>query len=186
MALLEAVDLDQFADTMTAEMPYGRKRALEIATTLALEPDMMLLDEPTQGMGHEDIARVVDADPQGVGQPHHPDGRAQPVGGRQPVRPDHRADARQRAGRGDLRRSLEESAGAGGLRRVRRHERRAPLIRETTMTSAFKPQPEYPAPDRPARLLRRVAHPARHRSSVSPRANASPCWAATARAGRPR
>lgn len=40
-------------------MPYGRKRALEIATTLALEPTMMLLDEPTQGMGHEDIARVV-------------------------------------------------------------------------------------------------------------------------------
>ena len=38
----------------------SRKRALEIATTLALEPDMMLLDEPTQGMGHEDIERVVD------------------------------------------------------------------------------------------------------------------------------
>ena len=60
MALLEAVDLTSFAHTITAEMPYGRKRALEIATTLALEPDMMLLDEPTQGMGQEDIARVVD------------------------------------------------------------------------------------------------------------------------------
>ena len=60
MALLEAVDLTSFAKTITAEMPYGRKRALEIATTLALEPDMMLLDEPTQGMGQEDIARVVD------------------------------------------------------------------------------------------------------------------------------
>ena len=60
MALLEAVDLTQFADTVTAEMPYGRKRALEIATTLALEPRMMLLDEPTQGMGGEDIARVVE------------------------------------------------------------------------------------------------------------------------------
>ncbi|QDF95210.1 ABC transporter ATP-binding protein [Azoarcus sp. DD4] len=59
MALLESVDLGQFADTITAEMPYGRKRALEIATTLALEPTMMLLDEPTQGMGHEDIERVV-------------------------------------------------------------------------------------------------------------------------------
>ena len=42
------------------DRPYGRKRALEIATTLALEPDMMLLDEPTQGMGHEDIERVVE------------------------------------------------------------------------------------------------------------------------------
>jgi branched-chain amino acid transport system ATP-binding protein len=60
MALLEAVDLTSFAKTITAEMPYGRKRSLEIATTLALEPDMMLLDEPTQGMGQEDIARVVE------------------------------------------------------------------------------------------------------------------------------
>ncbi|MBX3679565.1 ABC transporter ATP-binding protein [Cognatazoarcus halotolerans] len=60
MALLEDVDLAGFADTVTGEMPYGRKRALEIATTLALEPTMMLLDEPTQGMGQEDIARVVD------------------------------------------------------------------------------------------------------------------------------
>ena len=51
MALLEDVDLASFADTITSEMPYGRKRALEIATTLALEPTMMLLDEPTQGMG---------------------------------------------------------------------------------------------------------------------------------------
>ncbi|MBX3687755.1 MAG: ABC transporter ATP-binding protein [Rhodocyclaceae bacterium] len=60
MALLEDVDLASFADTITSEMPYGRKRALEIATTLALEPTMMLLDEPTQGMGQEDIARVVE------------------------------------------------------------------------------------------------------------------------------
>ena len=60
MALLESVDLATFADTITGEMPYGRKRALEIATTLALKPTMMLLDEPTQGMGQEDIARVVE------------------------------------------------------------------------------------------------------------------------------
>ena len=60
MALLEAVDLAHFADTVTVEMPYGRKRALEFATTLALEPTMMLLDEPTQGMGQEDIGRVVE------------------------------------------------------------------------------------------------------------------------------
>ena len=59
MALLEAVDLGRFADTVTVEMPYGRKRALEFATTLALEPTMMLLDEPTQGMGQEDIGRVL-------------------------------------------------------------------------------------------------------------------------------
>ena len=60
MELLEAVDLAQFADIVTVEMPYGRKRALEIATTLALDPELMLLDEPTQGMGHEDVGRVVE------------------------------------------------------------------------------------------------------------------------------
>ncbi len=60
MALLESVDLASFADTVAVEMPYGRKRALEIATTLALDPELMLLDEPTQGMGHEDVGRVVD------------------------------------------------------------------------------------------------------------------------------
>lgn len=60
MELLEAVDLTSFANTVTVEMPYGRKRALEIATTLALEPELMLLDEPTQGMGHEDVGRVTD------------------------------------------------------------------------------------------------------------------------------
>lgn len=60
MELLESVDLAQFADTVTVELPYGRKRALEIATTLALDPALMLLDEPTQGMGHEDVSRVVE------------------------------------------------------------------------------------------------------------------------------
>jgi branched-chain amino acid transport system ATP-binding protein len=60
MALLEAVDLTSFAQTQTVELPYGRKRALELATTLALDPELMLLDEPTQGMGHEDVGRVVD------------------------------------------------------------------------------------------------------------------------------
>src|SRR5262249_46191115 len=40
------------------ELPYGRKRALEIATTLALDPEMLLLDEPTAGMGHEDVDRI--------------------------------------------------------------------------------------------------------------------------------
>ena len=56
--LLEAVGLTGFAPTLAVELPYGRKRALEIATTLALDPEMMLLDEPTAGMGHEDIDRI--------------------------------------------------------------------------------------------------------------------------------
>jgi len=58
--LLESVDLGSYVDTQTVELPYGRKRALEIATTLALEPELMLLDEPTQGMGHEDVDLVVE------------------------------------------------------------------------------------------------------------------------------
>jgi branched-chain amino acid transport system ATP-binding protein len=56
--LLEQVDLGALAATRAGELPYGRKRALEIATTLAMAPELMLLDEPTQGMGHEDVDRV--------------------------------------------------------------------------------------------------------------------------------
>ncbi len=59
MEILAQVGLETFAGTVTVELPYGRKRALEIATTLALEPELMLLDEPTQGMGHEDVDRVM-------------------------------------------------------------------------------------------------------------------------------
>ena len=58
MELLQQVDLAPMADLMAVELPYGRKRALEIATTLAMQPELMLLDEPTQGMGHEDVDRV--------------------------------------------------------------------------------------------------------------------------------
>ncbi|AGW95560.1 ABC transporter ATP-binding protein [Cupriavidus sp. DF5525] len=56
--LLEEVGLAEFAETATVNLSYGRKRALEIATTLAMKPELMLLDEPTQGMGHEDVDRV--------------------------------------------------------------------------------------------------------------------------------
>ena len=57
-ALLAAVGLAGLEDRLAAELPYGQKRALEIATTLALEPEMMLLDEPMSGLGHEDIGRI--------------------------------------------------------------------------------------------------------------------------------
>ena len=56
--LLADVGLSEFANIPAVEMPYGRKRALEIATTLALDPEMMLLDEPMAGMGHEDIDKI--------------------------------------------------------------------------------------------------------------------------------
>jgi branched-chain amino acid transport system ATP-binding protein len=57
-ALVDAVGLSEFSDIPAVELSYGRKRALEIATTLALDPEMMLLDEPMAGMGHEDIDRT--------------------------------------------------------------------------------------------------------------------------------
>jgi len=58
MSLITDVGLAAFAHLTAVELPYGRKRALEIATTLALDPEMLLLDEPTAGMGHEDIERI--------------------------------------------------------------------------------------------------------------------------------
>ncbi|MEO8487277.1 MAG: ABC transporter ATP-binding protein [Betaproteobacteria bacterium] len=57
-ALIGDVGLRGFEQTPAGELPYGRKRALEIATTLALDPEMMLLDEPTAGMAHEDVGRI--------------------------------------------------------------------------------------------------------------------------------
>ncbi len=56
--LLRAVDLEAYARIPAVGLSYGRKRALEIATTLAMEPKLMLLDEPTQGMGLEDVDRI--------------------------------------------------------------------------------------------------------------------------------
>ena len=58
MALLDSVGLADLSDAITGELAYGRKRALELATTLALEPELMLLDEPTQGMGAEDVDKI--------------------------------------------------------------------------------------------------------------------------------
>ena len=60
MAALDQVGLMEFAGELAVNLPYGRKRALEIATTLAMNPEVMLLDEPTQGMGHEDVDRVTE------------------------------------------------------------------------------------------------------------------------------
>ena len=57
-ALLDAVGLTRWRDVRAADLSYGRKRALELATTLALDPEVMLLDEPMAGLGHEDIERI--------------------------------------------------------------------------------------------------------------------------------
>ncbi|QQS11528.1 MAG: ABC transporter ATP-binding protein [Rhodospirillales bacterium] len=58
LELIRSVGLADYAESPAVELPYGRKRALEIATTLALEPEMMLLDEPMAGLGTEDIGRI--------------------------------------------------------------------------------------------------------------------------------
>jgi branched-chain amino acid transport system ATP-binding protein len=60
LALIEAVNLGDFVRTTAVDLSYGRKRALEIATTLALDPPMLLLDEPMAGMGHEEIGRIAE------------------------------------------------------------------------------------------------------------------------------
>lgn len=60
LELIEAVGLQDFSRSRAVELPYGRKRALEIATTIALEPELLLLDEPTAGMTAEDVGRITD------------------------------------------------------------------------------------------------------------------------------
>jgi branched-chain amino acid transport system ATP-binding protein len=60
LELIEAVGLEDMAHVAASALSYGRKRTLELATTLALDPEVMLLDEPTAGMGHEDVGRITD------------------------------------------------------------------------------------------------------------------------------
>ena len=74
--MLDAVGLSEFAETPAAELSYGRKRALEIATTLALDPEVMLLDEPMAGMAHEDVGPHRRLDRESLHQPDHSHGRA--------------------------------------------------------------------------------------------------------------
>ena len=72
--LLADVGLTAFESTPAAELPYGRKRSLEIATTLALDPELMLLDEPMAGMGQEDVDRISALIKKNLGKSHDPYG----------------------------------------------------------------------------------------------------------------
>jgi branched-chain amino acid transport system ATP-binding protein len=58
MGFLDLVGLSAHARELAVNLPYGHKRALELATTLAMNPKLLLLDEPTQGLGHEDVQQV--------------------------------------------------------------------------------------------------------------------------------
>ena len=115
MDLLEQVGLADFAESVTVDLPYGRKRALEIAVTLARDPELMLLDEPTSGMGHEDVDRVtalIKKVSQGrtILMVEHNMNLVAGI-----CRPHHRAAARRGARRRHLRRGVEGSAGDGGV-----------------------------------------------------------------------
>ena len=126
MALLEDVGLAEFAAETAVNLPYGRKRALEIATTLALDPRMLLLDEPTAGMGHEDIARVAALIRKVGGRSHGADGRAQSRRRRRPVGHHHRARPRPRHRRRRLRVRIQRPLRCRSLHGGRSWLRRSP------------------------------------------------------------
>ena len=110
MELIDAVNLSSYRDLTASELSYGRKRALEIATTLALDPAMLLLDEPMAGMGHEDIGRISDLIRR-IAQPHGADGRAQSERRRRSLRPRDRSGPRRDPLRRHLRQGQPGSAG---------------------------------------------------------------------------
>ena len=101
-ALIADVGLAPYVDALAVELPYGRKRALEIATTLALEPELLLLDEPMAGMGREDIVRISALIRAVAADAHGADGRTQSQRRCRSLRPHHRAHPRAGAGRGRL------------------------------------------------------------------------------------
>ena len=147
------------------ELSYGRKRALEIATTLALDPEMMLLDEPMAGMAPRGRRAHRRADQAGLGEPHHPDGRAQPLGRRLAVRPHHRAGPRPGAGRGRLRHGVEGPARDRGLYR-------SPAMAEAALAARSAAPPAAPllAVRGPPGLVRRDATSCTASTSTSRRA----------------
>ncbi len=125
--LIDAVGLAEFTDTEAVLLSYGRKRALEIATTLALDPEMMLLDEPTAGMAHEDVERIstlikkVAKDRTVLMVEHNLSVVVEPVG------PHHGARARRDPRAGQLRDGVDESRRRAGL-----HGRRPCLTSQGT------------------------------------------------------
>jgi ABC-type sugar transport system ATPase subunit len=171
-------------------MPYGRKRALEIATTLALDPELMLLDEPTQGMGHEDVDRVAElikkvAASRTVLMVEHNLSVVEKLCDRITV-----LQRGQILAEGPYAECLQGPArarslcGSGSMSTAHPGTHGPWPPGRSDATAAFGQRDA--AHHRPARLLRRIAHPARHRPAGEPRVSWSRCWAATARAARPR
>ena len=137
-------------DMPAVELPYGRKRALEIATTLALDPEMMLLDEPMAGHGPRGHRPHRRADPAGRRRPHRADGRAQSVGRGRPVATRSRCWPAARSWpRATTTQVSKQSRGGRSLYGP------GPCL----MALAERPAASVRGP---ARLVRRVARPARH------------------------
>ena len=161
---------------MAGEISYGRKRALEIATTLALDPEMMLLDEPMAGMGHEDIDRIAAlirrvSENRTILMVEH---NLQVV-----ANLSHRITVLTRGrvlAEGDYRDGVREPGSpAKPIWEWGMAERRLAPARSPTARGQG-----------PAGLVRRIAHPSRRRFRRAARARSSPCSAATARARRRR
>ena len=123
------------AAARAVELPYGRKRALEIATTLALDPEMLLLDEPTAGHGTRGHRPHLGADQVGRGEPHGADGRAQSAASSPISRDRITVLTRGRVlAEGDYADGVEQSRGARGLygSRAMPDRRRPRRCREST------------------------------------------------------
>ncbi len=60
MELLKVFDLDQEADLLASNLPYGKQRKLEIARALATDPKLLLLDEPAAGMNPNETKELMD------------------------------------------------------------------------------------------------------------------------------
>src|SRR5690606_21853110 len=145
---------------VTVELPYGRKRALEIATTLATEPELMLLDEPTQGMGHEDVERVtqlikkVSANRTVLMVEHNMNVVA------------NIADTNSVLQRGQV---IAEGPCSEVSRNPQGLEAYMGSASEELRGAHGQSRQRVAAGQRPARVLRRVAHPARRRPHRGPR-----------------
>jgi branched-chain amino acid transport system ATP-binding protein len=176
MELLAEVDLAAYAQLPAVELSYGRKRALEIATTLAMEPQLMLLDEPTQGMGIEDVDRIrqlikkVSANRTILMVEHN----MSVVSSHR--RHHHRAAARRAAGRGAVRRGVEEPAGDRGLHGHHPDRARWSTLRWRRPSSKSRAS----TPGTANRTCCTAS------TCTSTKARSSRCWAATARAARRR
>ena len=174
--LLDAVGVKAYADLPAVELPYGRKRALEIATTLALDPEMLLLDEPMAGMGAEDIQRTSAlirrvAKDRTVLMVEHNLSVVADLSDR-----DHGAGARRGAGRRPLCRGLQEPAGDRSLHGDRAMAEAQLAVRDRARLVRREPRPARHDVRRQRRRGRHAAGPQRRRQDHDHARHHGACW----------